>query len=84
MREDGTLVIDILAPQSCESVPSTEQEIVVCAAAPNDEQSQAAPPPSSNLMEQIGEALNVKIGPLELGSIDRGDGTRAFGALVRF
>lgn len=78
-REDGTIVIDILAPQPCAPEPSTEPEIVVCAVAPDGD-----PPLAPNPPQTIGEALNVKAGPLELGSIDRGDGTRAFGARVRF
>lgn len=83
MRDDGTIVVDILAPQPCAPEPSTEPEIVVCAAAP-DSQQQAAPPPAPSLTQTIGEALHLRVGPLELGSIDRGDGTRAFGARVRF
>jgi hypothetical protein len=35
-------------------------------------------------MEEIGQALHVKLGPAEFGSIDRGDGTRALGARTRF
>ena len=33
VREDGTVVIDILAAQPCAPDPATEDEIVVCAAA---------------------------------------------------
>lgn len=35
VREDGTIVIDILAPQPCAPEPTTEPEIVVCAPAPD-------------------------------------------------
>jgi hypothetical protein len=85
VKEDGTLVIDILEPQPCAPDPSTGDDIVVCAQAPGDGQPQAkAPPPSPSLNQKIGEALNVKLGPLELGSIDRGDGTYAFGLRMRF
>jgi hypothetical protein len=83
VREDGTLVIDILTPQPCPSAPSTDEEIVVCAEAPADGQP-LAPSPARSPMEQLGEALDAKIGPVELGSIDRGDGTRAFGLRIRF
>lgn len=38
----------------------------------------------ATLRERLGEALHARIGPLEFGSIDTGDGTRAFGARVRF
>ena len=83
VRDDGTVVIDILAPQPCEPEPSTDDEIVVCAAGPAAEQA-SAPPSVPSPMEQLGAALNAKIGPVELGSIDRGDGTRAFGLRIRF
>jgi len=78
VKEDGTLVIDILVPQPCGPEPSAGEEIVVCAEAP------VAPPAPDNPMQTIGEALHARIGPLELGSIDRGDGTRYFGLLLRF
>jgi hypothetical protein len=68
VREDGTLVIDILAPEPCESEPSTDDEIVVCA---NGEGGSprlpTAPPPSSpGPLEKLEEALTAKIGPLEI------------------
>ncbi len=85
LREDGTLVIDILASQPCSPEPSTEEEIVVCAAAPTDGRSPAlASPPSPSPMEQLGEALHAKVGPVELGSIAGSDGNRAFGLRIRF
>jgi hypothetical protein len=82
VREDGNVEIDILAPQPCEAEPTTEDEIVVCAEALESEQPLA--PPSPSLSEKISEALHAKIGPLELGSIRKRDGTYAFGALIRF
>ncbi len=85
VKEDGTVVIDILAPQPCAAQPTTEPEIVVCAVAPDNQASEAkAPPPPKSAIEKLGEALHVRIGPVELGSIPKGDGTRAFGARVRF
>jgi len=85
VKKDGTVVIDILAPQPCAVRPTTEPEIVVCAVAPDNQASDAkAPPPSTSAIEKLGEALHVKLGPVELGSIPKGDGTRAFGARVRF
>jgi hypothetical protein len=84
VRDDGTLVVDILV-RPCEPEPSTGQEIVVCAAAPGSGQLQPLPPPPDpNAMEVLAEALSAKVGPVEIGSIDRGDGTRAFGLRVRF
>lgn len=85
VREDGTLVIDILASQPCEPQPSTGGEIVVCAQTPAEGEARAGtPPPSASATEKIGEALKIKVGPIELGSIEQGAGTRAFGAWVRF
>lgn len=85
VKEDGTVVIDILAPQPCAAQPTTEPEIVVCGVAPGNQASEdKAPPPPTSAIERLGEALHVKIGPVELGSIPKGDGTRAFGARVRF
>lgn len=84
VREDGGLVIDILT-RPCDPARSTETEIVVCAASPEEGQLEPLPPPrSQTATEKLGEALNVKVGPLELGSIATGDGTRALGARIRF
>ena len=84
VRDDGTLVIYILV-RPCEPEPSAGEEIVVCATSPGSGQLQPLPPPATpNPMEVLAEALNAKIGPVEIGSIDRGDGTRAFGLRVRF
>ena len=64
VREDGTLVIDILA-RPCEPEPSTDREIVVCAAVPGGGQLRPLPPPASpNPMEKLEEALTAKVGPL--------------------
>ncbi len=84
VKEDGTLVIDILAPQPCAPEPSTGGDIVVCAEVPKGQSQPLPPPPSASLNEKTGRALHAQIGPLELGSIDRGDSTRAFGLRVRF
>jgi hypothetical protein len=84
-KPDGTLVIDSLVPQPC--APSADEEIVVCGPAEIEEQQRLADtpaPPQKNLSDKIGEALHAKIGPLELGSIANPDGTRSFGARVRF
>ncbi len=84
VHEDGTLVIDILTEQPC--TPAAEGEIVVCAPAEDGSQylPPPPPPPEPTLGEKIGEALHAKIGPVELGSFPKGDGTRAWGARVRF
>jgi hypothetical protein len=84
VREDGTIVVDVLAPQPCVSEPSTEQEIVVCAQAPDGAQAPIPPPHIPDLSEKMSKALNVKIGPLQLGSIPNGDGTYSFGVGFRF
>ena len=85
VREDGAVLIDILAPQPCQPEPSTGDEIVVCAATPGERATPVAPPPPSpTAMETLQEALNVKVGPVEIGSIAKGDGTRIFGARIRF
>jgi len=84
-REDGTLIIDILVTPSCE--PATGGEIVVCAAAEGTQRyfpSSTQAPESSTAMDRIGEALRIKVGPIELGSIEQAEGVRALGARVRF
>jgi len=83
VRDDGSVEMDILVLPPCAPEPSTEEEIVVCAEAPEGNQ-RTVPPPAPSLSEKISDALHVKIGPLELGSIKKRDGTYAFGALVRF
>ena len=64
VREDGTVVIDILADQPC--VPSSEGEIVVCAPTVDGAQYLPPPPPprSTGPMEKLQEALTAEVGPL--------------------
>lgn len=84
MRDDGTLVVDILV-RPCGPEPSTGEEILVCAAAPGSGQPQPlSPPVTPNAMDVLAETLSAIAGPVEVGSIDRGDGTRALGLRVRF
>jgi hypothetical protein len=84
VRDDGTLVVDILV-RPCETEPSTDEEIVVCAASPGSGQLQPLSPPATpNPVEVLAEALSAKIGPVEVGSIDQGDGSRTLGLRVRF
>lgn len=82
VREDGTIQIDILVPQDC--APATDGEIVVCAPAEGMPSTPVPPPLEPTLMERVSEALHLKIGPVELGSVPTGNGTRALGARVRF
>ena len=77
-RDDGTIVVDILAPPEC--TPQEGADIVVCAAPAGGSE----PPPVENLADRVGDALHTQVGPLELGSIRKSDGTRAFGARIRF
>ncbi len=78
-RDDGTTVIDILSRPECST--TDEADIVVCAA-PESEISE--PPPPESLTDRVGNALHTQVGPLELGSISQADGTRRFGARIRF
>ena len=78
-RDDGTIVIDILSPPECS--PQEGADIVVCAAPAGGS---SEPPPPENLADRVGDALHTQVGPLELGSIRKSDGTRAFGARIRF
>ena len=83
VREDGTIVIDILAAQPCAPEPSTEDAIVVCGVIPADRR--LPPPPAApDMPQRLGEALNTRIGPVELGSIANRDGTRFWGLRLRF
>lgn len=83
VRDDGTIVIDILAPQPCNPKPSSETEIVVCAQLPGEsERPIAAPPPAPNVSETIREALTVKIGPVEISP--GAGGAVGFTARIRF
>jgi hypothetical protein len=83
VREDGTILIDILAPQSCASDPATDEEIVVCGSAPAADEI-AAPPLSESPVDRISNALSFKIGSIELGLIKTADGTRALGVRTEF
>ena len=83
LRENGTVLINILSTAPCEPAPSTGSQIIVCGRAPNRD-SREIMLPNVTPTEALGDALSTKIGPLELGSIDRGDGTRVFGARIRF
>jgi len=82
LREDGTLVIDILAPQPCASAPSSDEEITVCAQASAGQQPLAPPPPEPTPMERLQQALTVKVGPVEIGP--GMDGGAGFTARIRF
>ncbi len=84
VREDGTLVIDILAAQPCAPDPTTEDEIVVCAAAPEQADALAAPPPGKSPVDAIGDALSFEVGGVELGLVKKRDGTRALGLRFKF
>ncbi|KRA81200.1 hypothetical protein [Altererythrobacter sp. Root672] len=68
VREDGTVVIDVLAPQPCVPEPSTGDEIVVCAQIDGDPQRMpdAQPPPSPGPMEKLKKALTAHVGPVEI------------------
>ena len=68
VREDGTIVIHILASQPCAPTPSTGSEIVVCAQSPGEgEPPIPAPPPAPTVAEKIRKALTTRIGPVEIG-----------------
>ena len=84
-REDGTIILDILVRQPCGT--ATNAEIIVCAVAEDGAGYLPGTPPvpvSSTATDRIGDAMNIKLGPVELGSIKKGDGSRALGARVRF
>ena len=75
VREDGTIVIDILAPQPCAPEPATGEEIVVCAVADDEARylpGNLPPPPSTTAMQEVSEALSVKDGNLQAGLISQG------------
>ncbi|HEY6817512.1 MAG TPA: hypothetical protein VI168_18400 [Croceibacterium sp.] len=84
VRNDGTLVIDILGAQPCAPDPVTEDEIVVCAAAPEDASPLPPPPPARNPVDRFSDALTFKLGGIELGLIKRPDGQRALGLRTEF
>jgi len=84
VREDGTVVIDILAAQPCAPDPATDDEIVVCAAAAEDASALAAPPPAKSPVDRFSDALTFKLGGIELGLIRKADGQRALGVRTEF
>jgi len=84
VREDGTVVIDILAAQPCAPDPTTEDEIIVCAAAPEDASALAPPPAAKSPVDRFSDALTFKLGGIELGLIRKADGQRALGVRTEF
>ena len=84
VREDGTLVIDILAAQPCAPDPATDEEIVVCAAAPERGAEVAPPPPAQSPVDRFSDALTFHVGPFELGLIRKPNGSRALGVRTEF
>jgi hypothetical protein len=85
VREDGTIVIDLLAAQPC--APATEGEIVVCG--PTEEPAgylpgNLPPPPTTTVRDKIREALSAQLGPLEVGLINPDDPTSAVGVRLKF
>ena len=61
------------------------QEIVVCApTSTRDQRLVYSGPPPKPMMDELGEALYFKIGPVELGSVPTQDGARALGMRVKF
>jgi len=62
----------------------TADEIVVCAEVDNDQYRLGRIEPPATARNGLNEALNFRIGNLELGSIDKGDGTRVFGLRLKF
>ena len=84
LREDGTLVIDILAAQPCAPDPTTDDEIVVCATAPEQARELPPPPAGKSPVDAFSDALSFNIGGLELGLVKKSDGTRALGLRLKF
>ena len=78
-RDDGTIVIDILSQPECS--PQAEADLVV---GDRLAEESCEPPPPETLADQMGQALHAEVGPLEVGSIKQADGTRSFGARIRF
>ena len=62
VQEDGTLVIDILAPQPCAVEPNTGGEIVVCAQVDGDPQRMPKAAASSGEPEGLPKA-QLSLGP---------------------
>ena len=70
-----------VAAASAASDPAADEEIVVCA--PAAEGGQPAEAASDN-HERLSDGLSFRLGPVELGSINRGDGTMALGMRMKF
>ena len=72
-------------PAAVECPQPSGNEIVVCANVDsNTYRIGVTTAPPKTAIQEVGEALNVRIGDLEIGSIDRGDGTRGWGLRIRF
>ena len=65
-------------------IPAVGNTIVVCAPREPPPYTGPAFAPDAPLPDRVGEKMHAKIGALEVGSIDRGDGTRVLGARIRF
>ena len=64
---------------------SDSSDIVVCGHRNNNKRERLGQPLPDNptLMDDIGDKLNVRLGPIEIGSLKNGD-TRTFGLRIRF
>lgn len=72
-------------PAAVECPQPSGDEILVCAKVDsNTYRTGVITPPPKTAMQEVGEALNVKNGNIEVGSIDRGDGTRGWGLRLKF
>ena len=76
VRDDGTLVIDLMADQECTDASSTSENLTIDVCA---ERQAAANEEAGGVVEAMHKALNAKIGPVEIGSIKQRDGTYSFG-----
>ncbi|HWK42176.1 MAG TPA: hypothetical protein VNR60_09610 [Croceibacterium sp.] len=95
-EEPATVRGEVYGPVDEETVPRDKggaqecpeakpDEIVVCTAVDNEKyRVRQTAPPQKTASQEIGEALNMKIGNLEVGSIDKGDGTRFLGLRIKF
>jgi len=59
VQEDGTVVMDIMVPQPCETGPSTGDEIVVCAEAPGSESDMRVPPTADDRAAETAAAART-------------------------
>jgi len=84
VKDDGTLVIDILAAQPCPPDPTTDDEILVCATAPEEQRELPPPPAGKSPVDRFSDALTFKIGGVEFGMIKKPDGNRALGVRAEF